>query len=240
MAEIRKYANVVGAIRLISHRKSIVVRLFKKYKTRAPYYLLGLGIGKIRNMRLDRARREVFRDCNSAELLSSIPVKSFDSNDQQSIVGFINSLETDILFNISVSYVPKVLLNIVPGGVWGFHHGVIPLIRGLSSPFWAAYCNRPEWYGITLQQLSDAYDRGRIIAVKRPVPPYSASLTDLYITLDKAAVECIGEAFIRYSKDGVHCEVTKTESEYKSMPGLIPQILFNWKLKKFNTNISEK
>jgi hypothetical protein len=229
---LRGCADVLGGVRIQSQRKGRITRVIKKYGVVAPYYLAAAFVGKLRNRRVDGVRKQAFGDHKKS--LKNLKITEFSSQEDSCLVEYIRETSPDVLFNLSLPYVQPQLLDLCPAGVWGFHHGVLPHIRGLASPFWAAYHCRPDWYGITLQRLSPKLDGGRILASRKPMPPPNVTLADLYITLDKAALECIPEAISRLREGVLSEDNGHGGSVYKSMPGLIQQLLFGARLKRFN------
>ena len=102
-----------------------------------------------------------------------------------------------------------------------WHHGIMPDLRGVASPFWAISMNRPEWLGVTVQQLVERIDAGPIFAQQRLRPDRSDDLVSIHVKLDRLVVELLVRT-LRGLRDGtaVPAPCDPRHGRYLSSPDL--------------------
>lgn len=105
---------------------------------------------------------------------------------------WLRARRPEVVIPIDGGIVGPQLLSLCRWVRW--HHGITPDIRGLAAPFWAVYHNRPEWLGITVQQLVEKLDAGPILLQRRLPPTAARDLADCCVKLDELCVELLIEA----------------------------------------------
>lgn len=85
------------------------------------------------------------------------------------------------------------MINIPKKGAWNIHFGDLPKYRGLSPYIWALSNNESN-IGITIHELADDFDTGRIIMKKIAIEKDDSAMS-LYIrgceNVSKMLVEAI-------------------------------------------------
>ena len=82
-----------------------------------------------------------------------------------------------------------------------WHHAIMPDLRGLASPFWAISLNRPDWLGVTVQQLVERIDAGPIFAQQTLRPDRSDDLVSIHVKLDQLVADLLVRT-LRGVRDG--------------------------------------
>lgn len=95
-------------------------------------------------------------------------------------------LDADLFVQLGWGIVRGPVLDVAPVVSW--HHGILPALRGLYSPFWAVARGRPDWLGVTIQRLNRGIDTGEVLAQRNLDPRVARDLVDAHLLLDEAAL----------------------------------------------------
>lgn len=106
--------------------------------------------------------------------------------------------KTEILLSINFAYLfPKEVLSLFKYPI-NLHTGLLPFNRGMNPNVWSIYEQTPA--GVTLHLMTEALDKGEVIAQREvPVSPLETGKT-LYVKLEEASVSLIEEEFPRFMK----------------------------------------
>lgn len=95
-----------------------------------------------------------------------LPVFQVKSMNDPKIVNWIKKDKIDLIINIRTRYIYKSEILYIPRlGCINVHHGLLPKYRGIFCDLYALYEKRPA--GITIHQMSNKLDDGRIIYRKQ-------------------------------------------------------------------------
>lgn len=228
LAKLRNSTDIIGGISF-PKRAGRRLRLIKKLALREPSQIIALAIGRLQYNKIRKNRLKAFeKDQSELGDLNVVDVRSMEDAAEQA-----EAWGAEVLFNLSGGFIREPLLSATPYGVLGFHHGIMPLLRGLASAFWAISMDRPECLGITLQRLCKKLDEGTILAQKNVAVKRQDSLADITLRLDKAGSSMIEPTMKQLQTRKKGLEPPPGERIYRSNPKLIHQLLFPWKLRKF-------
>jgi|GEM_PF-1827710 len=76
----------------------------------------------------------------------------------------IFNLKPDILIQAGAGILKKNIFTIPKICTLNIHHGIAPLIKGMSSINWALLENIQEWIGATLHEIDEGIDTGKVLA----------------------------------------------------------------------------
>jgi len=82
------------------------------------------------------------------------------------IIEMVKSFQPEICFVFGAPLLKEEIYNIPSKGCVNIHTGLVQHHRGVDSPYWALYENRPETIGATLHYIDSSIDGGEIIAQK--------------------------------------------------------------------------
>lgn len=79
-------------------------------------------------------------------------------------VEFVNRLAPDLVMSYGVhKLTPETLTAIRCPLKWNIHGGLSPWYRGVITHFWPSYCLEPQMTGMTVHELTQDIDGGRLI-----------------------------------------------------------------------------
>lgn len=111
---------------------------------------------------------------------------------------FIKELNPDIIITLAYGQiVPQGLLDIPPLGCLNLHGSLLPKYRG-AAPIQYALINNEQITGMTLMEMIDKMDAGKIYATKEIVISEDENSTSLFIKMADAAKELILETLPKY------------------------------------------
>jgi len=229
LAKLRGCAEIVGAISFSSFRADKQRRLLKKLVLRDPLQILAIVIGWPQWRKVTLLREKVFeQDRDELENLKIVDVNGMGEAAKQAA-----KWNVDFMFQFTAGIIREPLLSVAPYGVLSFHHGVMPLLRGLASPFWAIYLGCPECLGITLQRLNEKLDVGTILAQRRVDVRKDDTFADIVLRLDRAGAAMIEPTIKQLPNRKEWLSPPEGKCIYRSRPKLIHQLLFSHRLKEF-------
>lgn len=88
--------------------------------------------------------------------------------------------------------VRRALLDALPGGILNAHLGLLPRVRGMSSPEWSLLLGVP--LGVTIHLMDTGIDTGPVLLERRLPPPPPPSLAEARARLVALGVEGLLEA----------------------------------------------
>lgn len=229
LAKLRSCTEVVGAMSFPSHRAAKRRRLLKKFALRNPFQIFAVLINRLRWRKVALLREKSFeQDRDELGNLKIVNVDSMEEAAEQA-----DKWNVNFMFQFTAGIISEPLLSAAPYGVLSFHHGIMPLLRGLNSPFWAIYLGRPECLGITLQRLAEKLDAGTILAQTQVTPRKDYAFADIVLQLDKAGAAMIEHTIKQLANRTEWLPHPTGGRIYRSRPKLIHQLLFSHKLNKF-------
>lgn len=115
-----------------------------------------------------------------------------------------------------------------------WHHGITPDIRGIAAPYWTIYHDRPEWLGVTVQELVKELDEGEILAQRRIVPEPTDDLATVHRKLDEECLSALLQVLHQW-EDGslVKQACNPSEGVYRSSPTIRSLLRFPLKQRRF-------
>jgi folate-dependent phosphoribosylglycinamide formyltransferase PurN len=97
----------------------------------------------------------------------NIPVLEVEDINSKAVRHFFEKVEGNI--GVSVFLMQKVgkdLLNLPKNGCINLHPGLFPKYKGTFMHFWPLV-NREKWSGVTIHEMTEQFDDGKVLAVKR-------------------------------------------------------------------------
>lgn len=111
---------------------------------------------------------------------------------------FVKSLKPDVIITIAYGQiVPQGLLDIPQYGCLNLHGSLLPKYRG-AAPIQYALINNEEVTGVTLMEMTDKMDAGKMYAKKEIIIYKNDNTTSLFERVGDAAKELIIEALPLY------------------------------------------
>lgn len=128
----------------------------------------------------------------------------------------VKALDLDVMIRFGFGILRGEILNVPNYGIWSLHHGDNRINRGGPPAFWEVV-NREDVTGITLQQLSEDLDGGKVI--KRSF--IKTNKTSFYRNKNEAfwaGVELFNLALNELSKGQVNYEEEQNSLQFYSHP----------------------
>lgn len=103
---------------------------------------------------------------------SKIPIQIFDKNNlETTLLEWLKCYKTDVVLVLTFPWkIPVSLLTIPKFGFINFHYAPLPAFRGTNPLFWMIR-NREPVGGLTIHQMDENFDTGKILLTKE-VPIY--------------------------------------------------------------------
>tara|TARA_B100001989_G_C24536907_1_gene464976 strand:+ start:108 stop:824 length:717 start_codon:yes stop_codon:yes gene_type:complete len=166
------------------------------------------------------------RSIRISKNLNVLNVKNINNN---KTIDFIKSNNPDIIFSFGISRLKKAFLNTVKKSIFNFHGGDTSFYRGLDSHLWSLYHNDLRGLKVTLHEVDNNLDTGKIILkkklnLKNTKYLYQVRLLNTELCI-KLANEVIKNPNLRKMKQ------TKIGRYYSFMPSELKKII-NIKFKK--------
>lgn len=106
----------------------------------------------------------------------------------------------DVVFRFGFGILKGEVLSAPNYGVLSFHHGDIRKYRGRAGGFWA-YINGDQEAGVTLQQLSETLDGGKIAVYESVSIEDACSLREVRYRIHKVSEEMLEKAVCQMEND---------------------------------------
>ncbi len=238
IAAVRQAAELVGIVRVRPRphkagRLRRYARLVRKEGLcRALNLLAGMPATAVVRGRAQRALDAALSkhlDCRLESEIALVDVPALDgglvNSDEE--VAAIRSFAPDLLYQAGPGITKERVFRAAPMGMLHIHHGILPAIRGIASPEWAAREGRPDWLGVTLHLIEAGLDTGPIVAQARPAIAEGDTWLDVRRKLSLLGARLIAEG-IRALADGLRPVPQPPElpSAYRSNLGLTDWLAF--------------
>lgn len=123
---------------------------------------------------------------------AGIPVeKTADINSPEAVAA-LRGWGAEVAVYTGGGIVRRALLDALPGGILNAHLGLLPRVRGMSSPEWSLLLDVP--LGVTIHLMDTGIDTGPILLERRLAPPPPPALAEARARLVALGVEGLLEA----------------------------------------------
>jgi len=82
----------------------------------------------------------------------------------------MGELEPDVIIQSGAGILKPQIFTLARLATLNLHHGIAPLIRGMSSILWGQYERRPEWIGSSVHVINGGIDTGAVLAHAKVEP----------------------------------------------------------------------
>ena len=135
---------------------------------------------------------------------------------------FVKELKPDIILTIAYGQiVPEGLLDIPRFGCLNLHGSLLPKYRG-AAPIQYALINNEEVSGMTLMEMIDKMDAGRMYAKEEVIIDEDDNSTSLFIKMGVAASKLVKEALPKYLNGELKGEI-QDENLVSFCPSIKPE-----------------
>ncbi|MGA7293140.1 MAG: formyl transferase [Terriglobales bacterium] len=138
-----------------------------------------------------------------------VKVSSVNSDDT---VQFLQELQPAVVVVSGTRIIAPRVLNCVPAVFINMHAGITPLYRGVHGGYWALVENNADACGVTVHEVDDGVDTGRILGRTR-ITPNDADNFVTYGVLQQAAGLPLLKKAIREACDGQLQSVAAPDGE---------------------------
>ena len=107
--------------------------------------------------------------------------------------------DLDVLVRFGFGIVRGDVLDAPEYGVLSYHHGDIRKYRGRPAGFWE-FMHDEDTIGVTLQQLTDELDRGRVVQIKEFEIEENNTYQDILQTAYLGSIDMLAEAIVLIHK----------------------------------------
>lgn len=132
--------------------------------------------------------------------LDALPVHTVSSVNGPETVALLASLEPDVLMQAGAGILRRQVFSVPRRATLNLHHGIAPLIRGVSSLYWARYERRDDWAGATVHRIDDGIDTGAPLGYAPVAPGEGESVPSLFARVTEAGVETLLEVLARLER----------------------------------------
>ena len=213
-------------------RTSVVKRMLRKHGPLGVWpRLAALAWYRLYTRRIRRLQDRHFSPL-AGVYSPGVPLVDVECLQSAAFLGWMDRERPDVVIPIAGGIIRPELLARSRWIRW--HHGITPDIRGLASPYWAIYAQRPAWLGVTIQELVEKLDAGPILAQERLTPTRGEDLASTYLKLDLLALELLLRVLGQF-RDGrlVPTSCDPSRGEYRSLPTLASLIRFPFRARGF-------
>jgi len=129
-----------------------------------------------------------------------VPVYRVQNINDHRLVRRIYELSADILLVACFPFkLPRTLWQLERVACWNLHPSLLPKYRGPAPVFWQL-CNRESNPGVTLHEVSERLDAGRILAQKSLPVSISTNASELAEWIAECGVDLFLEALAHYRR----------------------------------------
>lgn len=129
-------------------------------------WLYGMGCTNFANTLIRNTYELFLRKRESLFRENNLPVFKLSSMNDPKIINWVKENKIDLIINLRTRCIyKKEILNTPSFGCINIHHGLLPKYRGIFCDLYALFDNRPA--GITIHQMSEKIDDGKILYTKR-------------------------------------------------------------------------
>ncbi|HWC18809.1 MAG TPA: formyltransferase family protein [Terriglobales bacterium] len=150
------------------------------------------------------------RSLHEAGKLYGFPVVSCADQNSASAIAAMKTWQPDLAVFTGGSILRREILSVPKFGVLNAHLGLLPEIRGMSSPEWSLICDVP--LGITVHFMDAGIDTGPVLFRRQfVIPSECASLGDLRNRMIAQGIEFMVEA-VNQLRDGRMSAIPQAKS----------------------------
>lgn len=116
----------------------------------------------------------------------------------------MSALRPDVIIQAGAGILRRKVFSCARICTLNMHHGIAPLIRGMSSIYWALWEREPAWIGATVHMIDDGIDTGDVLAYA-PIRLKDASegFPSLFVRATEEGVTQLLEVLDRLAKGEV-------------------------------------
>jgi methionyl-tRNA formyltransferase len=112
--------------------------------------------------------------------------------------------------------------------VFSYHHGDLREYRGRPAGFWE-FLENANTIGVTLQQLTDTLDDGRIIRIKKFQICTDDAYQDILRNIYRGSVDMLSEAVNLILDDEFSPVESSVQGDLYAAPGWKASLQYGWK-----------
>jgi len=110
----------------------------------------------------------------------------------------MGELEPDVIIQSGAGILKPQIFTLARLATLNLHHGIAPLIKGVSSILWGQYERRPEWIGSTVHVIDEGIDTGAVLAYAKVEPERPGErFPSLYVRASEGGVARLVETLER-------------------------------------------
>ncbi len=110
----------------------------------------------------------------------------------------MSELEPDVIIQSGAGILKPQIFTLARLATLNLHHGIAPLIKGMSSILWGQYERKPDWVGSTVHVIDEGIDTGAVLAYARVEPECPGErFPSLYVRASEGGVARLVEALER-------------------------------------------
>lgn len=79
-------------------------------------------------------------------------------------VRIIEGLQPSVIIQAGAGILQQQIFDLASIGTINLHHGIAPLIKGMSSVYWGLWEKQPQWLGSTVHWIDEGIDTGDVLA----------------------------------------------------------------------------
>jgi len=149
----------------------------------------------------------------------TIPLIYEDNINSDSFISRLEDLQPDLLISVASPFVfSKDLIQASRKACINIHNAPLPKYRGMLPSFWQLY-NQEKFGGITIHEVNEKLDEGRIISQKSVQIKENETLHSLIIKTKVASAHMLNDVINMYDNDTVtYYENRPEEGTYFSFP----------------------
>lgn len=178
---------------------------------------------------IDRRIRTLPQPVFKLDTLSCYEINSVNGHDA---VSQISALSPDVIIQAGAGILRPQVFNLAKIATINLHHGIAPLIKGMSSINWALWENRPEWIGCTVHVIDSGIDTGKVLAYAPIAPAYCGEqFPSIFVSATISGVEKLIETLRRLER-GEKWSITPllNEQNYRSTFSGLKHLVLELKL----------
>ena len=110
----------------------------------------------------------------------------------------MSEIEPDVIIQSGAGILERQIFTLARVATLNLHHGIAPLIKGMSSILWGQYERRPEWIGSTVHMIDEGIDTGSALAYAKVEPERPGErFPSLYVRASESGVAVLVETLER-------------------------------------------
>lgn len=133
--------------------------------------------------------------------------------------------ELDVLIRFGFGIIRGDVLDAPTYGVFSYHHGDLRRYRGRPAGFWE-FMHDEDTIGVTLQQLTDELDCGKVIQIEEFDIEPDATYQEVLRTVYLGSLEMLAEAVMSIREDKFNPGKMNEVGELYTAPGWLPSVKY--------------